>query len=168
MHKTEQFRRQQQQEVKAGAGSRVCSEGAQRRYSCGCCHSGFKGGAQFLVWLRWNSSPWDFTLWFHGTCVGVQLGDINRSTGPAGMQARRLLYTYKEPPWATLMHLHKFVVRKSLYAYSPIHLDPSLILSNPCEVHHLLLFHPLSVLEGQIEMLKSASQPLLSRNVFFT
>lgn len=44
---TEQFHRQQQQEVKAGAGSRVCCEGVHRRYSCGCCRSGFKGGAQF-------------------------------------------------------------------------------------------------------------------------
>lgn len=50
-----------------------------------------------LVWLHWNSSPWDSTLWFQGTCVGVQLGDINRSMGSAGMQARRLLYIHGEP-----------------------------------------------------------------------
>lgn len=65
------------------AGSRVRSEGVQRRHSCGCCRSGFKDSLG-LVWLHWNSSPWDFTLWFHGMCVGVKMGDINRraiSTG---------------------------------------------------------------------------------------
>lgn len=49
-----------------------------------------------LVWHRANSSPWDFTLWFHRTCVGVQLGDINRSMGSAGMQLHWLLYVHRE------------------------------------------------------------------------
>lgn len=38
------------------AGSRVFSEGVQRRHSCGCCCSGFKDSLS-LVWLHWNSSP---------------------------------------------------------------------------------------------------------------
>lgn len=49
-----------------------------------------------LVWHCSNSSPWDFTLWFHRTCVGVQLGDINRSMGSAGMQPHRLLCAHGE------------------------------------------------------------------------
>lgn len=44
---TEQFHQQQQHGVKAGAGSWVCCEGVHSRYSCGCCRSGIKGGAEF-------------------------------------------------------------------------------------------------------------------------
>lgn len=75
------------------AGSRVCTEGVQRRHSCGCWSSGFKEPL-ILVWLYSNSSPWDFTLWFHGMGVGVKMGDINRCAISTGRAVRMYICMY--------------------------------------------------------------------------